>query len=255
MHKSTTTNTQPEQVLNNEPNANNQHVSQPISKPNVSGCRVRPILFSSEMVRAILDGRKSQTRRVLKYAKAYNVFHDGKHEVEAEETKENMLPCKYRIGDILWVRETWQWDGDTSFYDIAPIGTFRYKADNDGYSPAKWKPSIFMPRDAARIFLKVTNIRVERLQVISTTDAKKEGVNIVDYVNQKISGLPLYNNYQFNVKQNWGDGDLSKTYAFSDPRNSFRTLWQKINGQESWSENHFVWVIEFERCERPVGSR
>lgn len=211
----------------------NLHVSPACIKPNVSGCRVRPILFSGEMVRAILEGRKTQTRRKIK-PKDEPFLQDEKciidlsktwgwvvkREIESRPTRWEILQqfkCPYgKIGDILWVRETWNKDTDEDGEYI------RYKAD-DYDSDWKWKPSIFMPREAARIFLKVTGIRVERLHNINTNDLKAEGVNFVlDY------GPMIFQN--------------------------FKELWTKINGADSWKLNPFVWAINFERCERPMDS-
>jgi len=233
MHKEQLKNVKLEQQLNSTTNADvttSSHTNGNTMLPAVVSSKIRPILFSTEMVKAILEGRKTQTRRLAKYQKAYDIFHDGKKEVEAVKTKENMLACKYKIDDILWVRETWQ-------KSLNP-NEFVYKADTDNPiyldSNFKWKPSIFMPYAACRIFLKVTNIRVEKLQDISEKDAIKEGVET-----KQIEGIKFYKDYGYN--------NFIHHYA----KYSFATLWYEINGKESWEQNPYVWVIEFERCSKP----
>ena len=186
----------------------------------------KPILFSTPMVQAILRGEKTQTRRLCKFGKAYDIFHDGKHEVEAEKTFENILPCKYKIGDILWVRETWH-PKRHSF----PIGLpFEYKAtakEDGNPTDEPWKPSIFMPKEACRIFLKLKSIRIEKLNDISESDAICEGIEQKD---------GHYLDY------------ISGNYC-RKPKQSYQMLWAKINGKESWVKNPFVWVYEFERTD------
>lgn len=156
----------------------------------------KPILFSTPMVQAILQDRKTQTRREIKkkYSNTDHVFKTDKYGTRLIE-RQNDVPKpiknpdssttrkvtlfaevkpKYQIGDILWVRET--------FKKQNPFGkpTYQYKADWDSYETgvelSGWKPSIHMPRKAARIFLKVTNVRIERLQDISEADAIAEGI-------------------------------------------------------------------------------
>jgi len=194
----------------------------------------RPILFSSPMVRAILDGRKTQTRRVAKIEN-----HEG-HPM-LDESRRNpgynvrtviqgiIEKCPYgTVGDRLWVRET---HTDIPSYDVGgePTVALMYKADFDYvYSPpGGWTPSIFMPRMASRITLEITNIRVERLQDISESDAKKEGVHHSD-------GKP--DEYGF------------PTEMVATARGEFSHLWDHINGKKiPWDSNPWVWVIEFKR--------
>lgn len=167
----------------------------------------RPILFSTDMVRAILARKKTQTRRIVKsqyLERGSTPFHIAKKSPYG-------LP-----GDQLWVREAFVWEGETKYTDISPIGNFYYKADfEDGDGPTKWKPSIFMPHEAARIILEITEIRVERLHHISEDNAKAEGV-MAD-CNSFLKGFAL--------------------------------IWEKINGLESWFRNPWVWVITFKRIE------
>lgn len=134
---------------------------------------------------------------------------------------------KYNEGDILWVRETWA---------KTEIG-FVYKAKTCGNDKPKngWKPSIFMPKEAARFFLKVTGVKAERLQDISREDAIAEGIERFDdatfwyknYLNQPLPGC-------------------------SNPITSFQTLWMSINGVESWQSNPWVWVYEFKKIAKPT---
>lgn len=158
-----------------------------------------PILFSTPMVQAILSGAKTQTRRIVKpkyLERGSTPFHT---------IKKSPYGLK---GDQLWVRETFVWEGDTGWQDMCPVGSFFYKADfEDGDGPTKWKPSIFMPLRACRIFLEITEVRVERVRDISYEDAKDEGVEPCD----------------------------------------FRELWGKINGAASWLSNPWVWVITFQK--------
>jgi hypothetical protein len=172
----------------------------------------KPILFSGPMVRAILDGKKTQTRRVIKnihppYAEVDN-WHNNGIAVHLTMDKygdyhENLNPYG-QPGDYLWVRETFRYGGD---------GEVLYRCDCSKYEQKEkgpWKPSIFMRRSASRILLKIKNIRVEKLQDISESDAKAEGVENI---------------------------------------NEYSQLWEDINGFASWQDNPWLWVIEFERAE------
>lgn len=199
----------------------------------------KPILFNTEMVRAILDGRKTVTRRMIKLdlgladtdkgdssylsiPDAYGDYHDVKD------------LCRYKVGDILYVRETWK------KYEKM-IGTGRechlesfigYKANENIKVPSeffesKWHPSIHMPKEAARIFLKVTGVRVERLNDITSKEAIKEG-----------------------LKDKYAYGE----YNSMEPKKLFIDLWNStINKHDldsyGWEANPFVWVIEFEKIE------
>lgn len=208
--------------------------------------RVLPILFNTEMVRAILEGRKTVTRRLpsKRLEDKYLEYDEWAHMVAPSD-----VPCKiltekefyeqntrYQVGDILYVRETWNHYN----YDNLSTGEHRegyfYKASPElkstlpGYVQLywgeKWRPSIHMPKEAARIWLKVTDVRVERLQDITNEEAKKEGV-ICETDNSGKMHL-----VQFKIL--W-DSTIRKSehhvYGFdADP---------------------WVWVIEFERCEKP----
>jgi len=192
----------------------------------------RPILFSTEMVRSILDGRKSQTRRIVK-PQPESIDHKNHKIIPYNGTNEFLqkyLKCPYgQPGDVLWVRETWS---PIEFED----GThFRYKAsfvENNCLNP-KWRPSIFMPKEASRIKLKVTNIRVERLQDITGKDAVDEGIEYDD----ELRGWINYNKYIPSDAFGGNNGSIR----------SYKSLWESINGKGSWEKNPFVWVIEFKK--------
>lgn len=202
--------------------------------------KIRPILFSTPMVQAILEGRKTQTRRVVPslITEGFDVEADGKTIVAYidQSTGDSYRPeqvAKYHAGDILWIRETWgDYDGKASFY-VYRADFPQYSTGKPGYwhepeqinwiEPPRWKPSIHMPREAARLFLRVTGVHTERLQDISESDARCEGVINNDAV--KVSSY-IY----------W-----------------FKQLWDKLNKKRGhgWDTNPWVWAYTFERCERP----
>lgn len=210
----------------------------------------RPILFSTEMVKAILEGRKTQTRRVLKTQLPFDSFEftsgigysamtpKGYVEVRGYSNKDGKreyspfaIKPKYgEFGDILWVRETFEFIGESGFNDPPENPTdYLYKADS--HEPVfKWSPSIYMPKEACRIKLKITEIRIERLLDISKEDAIAEG----------ITGGYTDDGYTWTDYTN-----DEKTYE--DPRSSYMTLWDSINGKDSHRLNPWVWVISFEK--------
>jgi hypothetical protein len=131
--------------------------------------------------------------------------------------------CPYgKIGDVLWVRETW----------FKMDGQFIYKADVKYPKSLKWKPSIFMPREACRLRLEITDIRVERLHDISEEEAIKEGIQYIG--NYPEHGVDIYKHY-------WAHNIV----GVQNPIESFKSLWQSIN--DNWDKNPFVWVIEFKK--------
>ncbi len=227
----------------------------------------RPILFNTLMVNAILEGRKTQTRRVLKVQPPltdknimplYTMEPEPKvTEVTMHEVMDNGMPfpsslsrhnCPYgKIGDHLWVRETFRlFDSDECPHADFPCGcpswgTPLYRASHDCGDGEKWTPSIHMPRSASRILLEITNIRVERLQDISEGDADSEGVEpIIIQDNIAIEG-----GWTKADRQMW-KGYKNKDRAYRDTaKDSFTSLWQEINGSDSWAVNPWVWVVEF----------
>lgn len=221
---------------------------------------MKPILFNTEMVRAILDGRKTQTRRVVKSLDRLS-FYRAEPSEDAYEALGKWdffygwleggvmfdacasVKAPYSIGDILWVRETW--NGDWCDHYI-------YKADGGsavsaGYDKEpRWHPSIHMPRDAARIFLRVTDVQVERLNEISQSNAIDEGALTCD--------LCETDEYKESCEKAKREG--SKPPIGYSPRERFAALWDStIKNTEitkyGWAANPWVWVIKFERCERP----
>ena len=196
---------------------------------------IKPILFNTEMVRAILDGRKTCTRRICKDANEctvpdmefYNAdrrtyaVHNFVDKEHTEQLSTAERTCPICTGDILYVRETWK---------EAPKGYYYYEdwQRNDIADVTKWKPSIHMPKEATRIWLKVTDVRVERLQDITSEQISREGVE-VEYP------------HVLNGEE--------KRYAFSTLWNS--TIKKSDLNRYGWDANPWVWVIEFERCEKP----
>jgi hypothetical protein len=175
----------------------------------------RPILFSGEMVRAILDGRKSQTRRIVKGEVVDRAAAKG---------------CPHgTTGDRLWVRETFATGYGGVFYRASEGDNC--KSISGAIVP--WKPSIFMPRKLSRLTLEITAIRVERLQQISEADARAEGVEPCEVLGTS-GGFKDY------VDLNNG---CESAYA------SYHSLWESINGKGSWQKNPWVWVIEFRQIE------
>jgi hypothetical protein len=177
----------------------------------------RPILFSAPMVRALLDGRKTQTRRIVKHRPTMI-------EVDGVTVHGKKQKCPYgQAGDRLWVRETWQ-----LFPRIEGASRIYYRASCTAPSVLddwRWTPSIHMPRWASRILLEVTAVRVERLQAISRADAAAEGICFPE-------GEPKPPGYRCD---RW-------------PEENFAGLWDSINGAGAWAANPWVWVVEFRRA-------
>lgn len=222
----------------------------------------RPILFSAPMVRAILAGTKTQTRRVVKFNIAGNAALGGKS--WHIDDPNAVLACPYgQPGDRLWVRETWgvvshawneeggrvPWTPDrpaisvrelpfgrgyyTGHVIYAADGAFEWAGDDDGGGEPRsaWKPSIHLPRAASRITLELTDVRAERLQDISEADAQAEGVDRdtepCDHTRRSCADV----------------GCLGPTH-----RAAFGDLWMQINGADSWDANPWVWVVSFSRA-------
>lgn len=216
---------------------------------------IKPILFNTEMVQAILDGRKTCTRRLVKFLPGENsqwtgyikdglMLYNGRNE-----------PCirkvPYQPGDIMYVRETWQYlyeldgneqiiEGTGKYYyaatDTIPFDTY-VDASGVTHERVPWHPSIHMPKEAARIWLKVTDVRVERLQEITEECAKKEGA--ID--NRGFIHSP--------------DNEYDSVHT---AREHFAEIWDSTIKKSDldrygWNANPWVWVIEFERCEKPEG--
>lgn len=213
---------------------------------------MKPILFSTLMVKAILEGRKTQTRRVVKMPPRKFLFEDGQWKGESGRIYKSPYG---EVGDVLWVRETWtDPTPDQSGYPILYKADFPMTYHGTEADPTqtitlqakdyKWKPSLFMPRDACRLFLKIKNIRVERLQDISEDDACDEGIEILDSPNCDAGD---YNSYPRNYMISEKDADGFPYFKDGEYIKSFQSLWESINGEKSWEDNPFVWVIEFEK--------
>ena len=193
----------------------------------------KPILFSTPMVQAILEGRKTQTRRVVKPNIVDRFVLDdrgnllGSYVEGMPEAYPTIDDTPYKPGDILWVRETWGKDENGEYVYRTNYGT----TEDDSFPPSmfKWKPSIHMPREAARIFLRVTNVRVERLQEITPKDAWEEGCRIGNFFPWE-KHIP-------ELQQQCRDI-------------LFKSLWDGLNAKRGygWDINPWVWVYEFERA-------
>ena len=204
----------------------------------------RGMIFNAEMVRAILDGRKTQTRRPVRFPvldKNLGCELAG-NELAGELSAGNYLNSAFgKPGDRIWVRETFRVHSRAT--DVA---TLVYKASvrnswteqthrvpvslcNKPATPEKWTPSLHMPRWASRILLEITGVRVERLNAISEENAASEGV------------AQFRGGFWKHYQPGWTQHQLSA-------RGSFVTLWKSIYDEESWQSNPWVWVIEFKRC-------
>lgn len=246
----------------------------------------KPILFKGEMVKAILEGRKTKTRRALK-VQPIDILpmldeYDGRAwvtlRVKGEKLEDNhgdIIGCRFGFpGDRLWVRETWRivgWDEDGDwcieykdgstcwFYSVQDCdedASVRYwqqctddcidakiPEDDEGYfhfndehpCPTRWRPSIFMPRWASRITLEILNVRVERLQAITTADVLAEGIKQTEpdgFYLAPLAGVP--------------------DYPWTEAVPAYASLWNSINAKSGfgWDFNPWVWVIEFKRVEK-----
>ena len=248
---------------------------------------MKPILFNTEMVRAILDGRKTTTRRVIKPQPVK--FVEASNGLLAGCRCDNLYPdyggrlikYPYEKGDILYVRETfcklWKLDGNDQIIE----GTENYYYAADGYNPTpfncfpdedgfhgdrdcpKWHPSIHMPKEAARLFLRVTGVKAERLQDITENGAKDEGMVYTDFgmyqpswkasVDGGKTFYPAKEQHHFG----WNSGSAKGPgECFPTSHGAFAHLWDStVNKSDldhyGWSANPWVWVISFERTARP----
>jgi DNA-binding MarR family transcriptional regulator len=217
----------------------------------------KPILFNTEMVQAIMDGRKTVTRRIVKPQPKEGV-RSGKSACGIGLFDPSGMPVcmsPYQIGDILWVRETWK------ILDVMESASMRFEylaggkiSDAISVSAGRiekilkflnkkgWLPSLFMPREAARIFLRVTDVRAERLQEITADEARKEGITDncnpckVGHLFEECETCPMR---------------IDVVSEFQDLWNS--TIKPADLDRYGWDANPFVWVISFERCEKPEG--
>lgn len=204
---------------------------------------VKGILFNTEMVRAILDGKKSCTRRLVKTRrkdacgfyvtrrKADGLFAGIYEYDENESMFDNQLEPPYQPGDIIYVRETWhkyiKRVGEGQNCHLAEFYGYKASVANSEDAGEPWKPSIHMPKEAARIWLKVTDVRVERLQEITADDIRNEGLS--------------------SAAVHCGDMEI----ALKEWENLWNSTIKKSDlGRYGWNASPWVWVIEFERCEK-----
>lgn len=206
---------------------------------------MKPILFNTEMVRTILDGRKTVTRRIIKTPPTATLIHFGKWGYAwsfwADGSYHQIEP-PYRPGDILYVRETW----------TTLIGEYIYKADQkpNMKNPGKWRPSIHMPREAARIFLEVTDVRAERLRDITADDALREGVKPLSETPKGCRacgpGVPHYPECSYELCGNYKSFECERAVLpFIEVWNG--TIKPADRDRFGWDANPWVWVIEFEQ--------
>ncbi|GHX81494.1 Phage-related protein [Vibrio cholerae] len=208
--------------------------------------KVVPMIFNTDMVKALMAGHKVVTRRPAKnlsfservgfivgewaYGIGWNLRETMNNCIRSKSAK-----CPSKIGDLIYVRETFRLFnhsdecGCSDYCSCPPSGTPVYFANCGGDSESKWKPSIHMPRAASRLTLKVTDVRVERVQDITEEQCWKEGVEHIDG--------------QFDIHQL---SEMAKTFdgTFEDAKALFACLWDSI--YQNWKENPYVWVIEFE---------
>jgi len=207
--------------------------------------RFYPMLFSTLMVKALLAGTKTQTRRLVKPQPIVDTdsgyVYDGKHKTcyknDCHHPDWRIAFAKehspVKVGDIIWGRETFipNWEGGYKPYYKASIHPF--VENNLKENGINWKPSLFMPKEACRLWLKVINVRIEALQEISEEDAIKEGIlcKWINLTTQTFTALDYRtNNMRFDFTA----------------KDSYKSLWDKINGIDDWVKNPFVWVYEFE---------
>lgn len=226
-----------------------------------------PMIFNDQMVRAILDGRKTQTRRIMKFqpenaelglrritdssvAKEVGMYFWSLSDACGVKQRSKVFSCPFgEVGDRIWVRETFQgplfdydqkdeYSKDSSKFEKPEYCVYRADGkpapeflDADDNLRCRWRPSIHMPRWASRIVLEITDVRVERLASISQEDAAREG----------LIKLPASGRYCLN------QGDQYFGGASHDAREVFSWLWESIYGEDSWKANPWVWVVEFKR--------
>ena len=195
---------------------------------------MKPILFNTDMVRAILEGRKTVTRRVVRLKELDEVLSSPARKENPDVPDSRFIKClctaPCEAGDILWVRETWQAKrGGGYLYKADTVKSFDLFITPDGrvVNEIPWRPSIHMPREAARIFLRVTGVRVERLREITPQQIDAEGC--CEYTYDAKTGKPAPSGLSW-FKIQWG-----------------KTIKPAEQGTYGWEANPWVWVIEFER--------
>ncbi|WP_060476687.1 hypothetical protein [Pseudomonas monteilii] len=236
----------------------------------MSQAKERPILFSGPMVRAIVAGRKTVTRREIKPRMrsadtqfelhqrpdgSWQPMHTFDESCMDDQGTEHPIVCPYgQAGDRLWLREAW---AQISVAQAPGESWVVYReCDNRTDYGGPWKPSIHMRRRDSRILLEVTDVRVERLQDISEDQAKAEGMVYTDFGMQErpgkvsIDGGKTFHPLKPQQAPGWHAGDATHPDQCLDrARWAFANLWEKINGENSWDANPWVWVVEFKRVQ------
>lgn len=234
---------------------------------------IKPILFNTEMVRAILDGRKSCTRRLVKPQPDEKHTYPLGFVTDSTEKKEvgcfgfgideyggsiKYVKPPYQPEDILYVRETWNKGLERYMYRADYSDTEKFYQGGKEIE-MKWHPSIHMPKEAARIWLKCTDVRVERLQEITEIGAKAEGIrgytkdgNLYKYAVTDDWWIDYHNKHKEIVTGTWWQ-DMPRT-----AKDAFSYLWNSTIKKSDldlygWNANPWVWTIEYERCEKPEG--
>jgi hypothetical protein len=237
----------------------------------MSQAKERPILFSGPMVRAIVAGRKTVTRREIKPRMrsadtqfelhqqpdgSWRPLHTFDESCMDAQGTEHPIVCPYgKVGGRLWVREAW---AQINVAQAPGESWVVYReCDNRTDYGGPWKPSIHMRRRDSRILLEVTGVRVERLQDISEDQAKAEGMVYTDFGMQErpgkasIDGGKTFHPLKSQQAPGWHAGDATHPDQCLDrARWAFANLWEKINGENSWDANPWVWVVEFKRVEQ-----
>ncbi len=221
--------------------------------------KTHSILFNTEMVQAILQGRKTQTR----IRKGLNIINIDPSDWKMEKLKSfwaksdvngfKELKKPYEIGDVLWVRESFYTTESENHLSVSQLYFYKskifYTADIQNYETirplhrGKNRSSTHMRKSFARIFLKIKDVRIERLNDISDKDSIAEGIKIENH-----EGEDYYFSYP---NKGVREDSYSDTYSDS-PKTSFCSLWNSINGEKAWALNPWVWVVEFERVEKPI---
>ncbi len=243
---------------------------------------MKPILYNTPMVQAILENRKTATRRIVKpvHLKVLDCqYHKDHPEVPEKQLIERLCSPPYKPGDVLYVRETWNYGGPLDDNDQPVNLQYYYAADGDPFDRwmnddgtihegMKWRPSIHMPKEAARIFLRVTDVRAERLWE-SFGDGygqaerfQQEGITLPEECVTCIEayGCPCCSDLDDRLPYDEQTGEDSEGGSecgmLDEVRNDFALLWESTVkpadlDRYGWAANPWVWVIEFERCEKP----
>jgi hypothetical protein len=215
--------------------------------------KAKPILFKPDMGKAILEGRKNETRRTrglkeinknpddwefINIKNGIATFWDKTYSDLPFPIEEN-IKCPYgEPGDYLWVRETWREEFFTVDHTQRYDHKYYYKSDNKRFYSSygeekifKWKSSIYMPKSACRLILKIEDLGIERIQDIDSVSAINEGIE-----------------FEFDTYRNYLMQNKTGSFVFGNPIDSFKSLFISINGQESWDKHIFVWRIKFSKC-------